>query len=68
MIKTASIARKQSSWSEESHLRDMRLIDAWIQQNPEARIITILSSNVKHMVIVYESDQPQAQEGRISAI
>ena len=45
---------------------DTRIINAFILSNPKARIISVLHSGVKHLLIIYEDetdqDQPPAEK------
>ena len=54
--KTVIIERKSAYSSEDSPRIDARLIDNFIVGNPDAKIISVLHSGVKHLLIVYETN------------
>ena len=61
VTRTIVIERKQTSWSEDSPQMDIRIINAFILSNPKARIISVLHSGVKHLLIIYEDETDQDQ-------
>ena len=54
MIQTEIIERKGESWGEDSPHRDKRLIDAWVKDHPNGRIISCMHSSLKYLLIIYE--------------
>ena len=59
VTRTIVIERKQTSWSEDSPQMDTRIINSFILSNPKARIISVLHSGVKHLLIIYEDEAGQ---------
>ena len=56
VTKVIKIKRKQKSWSEDSPDMNIRLINEFVSNNPNAKIITMVDSGVNWLVIVYEID------------
>ena len=59
VVKTKIVERNHTYDGEDAAHINARLINNFVSANPNSRIITILSSGVKHLVIVYETDEVQ---------